>query len=85
MFEAQSRSITAADRDFVFRYRSVEHWLEVFRTQYGPTLKAFAALQPPAQAALEGDLRELIARFNRSTDGDLVIPSTYLEVVITRR
>ena len=85
MFEAQSRSITAADRDFVFRYRSVAHWLEVFRTQYGPTLKAFAALQPPAQAALEGDLRELIARFNRSTDGDLVIPSTYLEVVITRR
>jgi SAM-dependent methyltransferase len=85
MFESQSRSITAADRDFVFRYRSVEHWLEVFRTQYGPTLKAFAALPPPGQAALEADLRGLIDRFNRSGDGTLVIPSTYLEVVITRR
>ena len=85
MFEPGARSITAAERDFVFRYRSVEHWLQVFRTQYGPTLKAFAALQPAAQAALETDLRELIARFNRADDATLVIPSTYLEVVITRR
>ena len=84
MFEAGARSITAADRDFVFRYRSAAHWLEVFRTQYGPTLKAFAALPPPAQQALEHDLRELIGRFNRSGDSTLVIPSTYLEVVIVR-
>lgn len=84
MFEAQSRSITAAERDFVLRYRSVEHWLEVFRTQYGPTLKAFAALAPAAQAGLEADLRELVGRFNRSGDATLVVPSTYMEVVITR-
>jgi SAM-dependent methyltransferase len=85
MFEAGARSITATDRDFVLRYRSAEHWLEVFRTQYGPTLKAFAALPPAGQGALETDLRELIARFNRSDDATLVIPSAYLEVVITRR
>jgi ubiquinone/menaquinone biosynthesis C-methylase UbiE len=84
MFERDARSITAADRDFVFRYRSPAHWLEVFRTQYGPTLKAFAALAPQAQDALERDLRELIDRFNRSGDSTLVIPSTYLEVVIVR-
>lgn len=85
MFEASSRSIAAAERDFVFRYRSVEHWLEVFRTQYGPTLKAFAALPALEQLALESDMRALAERFNRSGDATLVVPSTYLEVVITRR
>ena len=71
-------------RHFVFRYRSPEHWLEVFRTYYGPVLKTFAALAPPAQAALERDLMSLIEQFNRSGDGSMVVPSEYLEVVITR-
>jgi hypothetical protein len=69
----------------VFRYRSPEHWLEVFQTTYGPLLKTFAALEPAAQAALRDDLVDLIGRFNRSGDGSMVVPSEYLEVVITRR
>ena len=85
MFGTSSRSIAAAERDFVFRYRSLEHWLEVFRTQYGPTLKAFAALASPEQCALAADMRALVARFNRSGDDTLVVPATYLEIVITRR
>ena len=68
----------------MFRYRSPAHWMEVFRTYYGPLLKAFAALDRPAQAALERDLLALIERFNRATDGTMVVPSEYLEVVITR-
>jgi hypothetical protein len=71
-------------KNFVFRYRSPEHWLEVFRTYYGPVLKAFAALEPAAQTALQRDLMELIARFNRSGDGSMVVPSEYLEIVVTR-
>ena len=55
LFEPHAPSIESAQRHFVFRYRSPEHWLEVFRTYYGPVLKAFAALAPPAQAALERD------------------------------
>ena len=47
-------------------------------------LKAFAALAPPAQAALERDLMALIGQFNRSGDGSMVVPSEYLEIVITR-
>jgi hypothetical protein len=84
LFEAGARSVKAAERHFVFRYRSPEHWLEVFRNYYGPTLKAFAALDAPAQAALERDLLALIDRFNRSGDGTMVVPSEYLEIVITR-
>jgi ubiquinone/menaquinone biosynthesis C-methylase UbiE len=77
-------SITSARRTFVFRYRSPEHWLEVFATWYGPVLKAFAALEPPARLALRRDLLALVARFDRAGDGTMVVPSEYLEVVITR-
>ena len=83
MFEPHAASIQSGQRHFVFRYRSPEHWLEVFRTYYGPLLKTFAALAPPAQAALEGDLISLIGQFNRSGDRSMVVPSEYLEVVVT--
>src|SRR5690242_5350336 len=78
-------SIAATPRSFVFRYRSPDHWIEIFRTYYGPVLKAFAALAPVAQSALEDDLLALLARLNRSGDGTVVVPSEYLEIVITRR
>jgi len=68
----------------VFRYRSAAHWVEVFRTWYGPVLKAFAALDAGKQAMLESDLLALVSRFNRSTDGTMVVPSEYLEIVIRR-
>jgi ubiquinone/menaquinone biosynthesis C-methylase UbiE len=84
LFE-EAGSIDAAPRNFVFRYRSPAHWLEVFKTWYGPVLKAFAALEPAKQAALEEDLIQLIARFNRSGDDSMVVPSEYLQVVITRK
>ena len=85
MFGSQAASITAEQRNFVFRYRSPEHWLEIFKTYYGPLLKTFAALDPAGQVALEHDVMELIAKFNRAADGSVVIPSEYLEIVITRR
>jgi ubiquinone/menaquinone biosynthesis C-methylase UbiE len=83
-FDAHSSAIRAVPRSFTFRYHSPDHWLEIFKTYYGPVLKAFGALAPPAQAALERDLRTLIGQFNRSGDGSMVVPSEYLEIVITR-
>ena len=62
-----------------------EHWLQVFRSWYGPLLKAYAALEPAAQAALTDDLLALVGRFNRAGDGTMVVPSEYLEIVVTRR
>jgi len=85
LFEADAASIEATPRIFVFRYGSPKHWLDVFRTYYGPVLKAFAALPPPAQTALEQDLANLIGNFNRARDGTVVVPSEYLEVVVLRR
>jgi ubiquinone/menaquinone biosynthesis C-methylase UbiE len=77
-------SVESTRRSFVFRYRSPAHWLEVFETWYGPVRKAFEALEPSARDALRRDLLALLARFDRAQDGTLVVPSEYLEVVITR-
>ena len=84
LFGSRSSSIKVAERQFTFRYRSPEHWLEVFRTFYGPTLKAFAALEAPGRAELERDILALIGQFNRSGDRSMVVPSDYLEVIVTR-
>ena len=85
LFEPHASSVESTPRHFTFRYRSPRHWLEIFRTYYGPVLKTFAALAPPAQAALERDLMDLIAQFDRSGDGSMVVPSEYLEIIVTRR
>jgi ubiquinone/menaquinone biosynthesis C-methylase UbiE len=84
MFGSKSASIIAAPRYFAFRYRSPEHWLQTFRTYYGPVLKTFAALEPAAQTALADDLLALARQFNRSGDTTLVAPGEYLEIVVTR-
>ncbi|MDP8962094.1 MAG: class I SAM-dependent methyltransferase [Actinomycetota bacterium] len=75
--------ISVTTRQFVFRYRSAQHWLDTFRTYYGPTLKAFAALDEQTQAAFQRELLELGASHNTSTDGTFRVPSDYLEAVIT--
>jgi len=85
LFDPKLSSVAAQPRHFVFRYRSPEHWLEIFRTYYGPVLKAFEALDTAAQSALKIDLLALIDRFNRSGDGTMVVPGEYLEVVVTKR
>jgi ubiquinone/menaquinone biosynthesis C-methylase UbiE len=85
MFGPAAVSIEAEPRNFNFRYRSAEHFLDVFKTFYGPMHKAFAALNPEKQKDLENDLVSLIARMNKATDGAMVVPSEYLEVVIIKR
>ena len=84
-FRADASSLVAQRRNFVFRYRSAEHFLDVFRRYYGPMLKAFEALQEPRRAALSRDIIELIGRLNTSGDKTMVVPSEYLEVVVTKR
>jgi ubiquinone/menaquinone biosynthesis C-methylase UbiE len=70
---------------FNFRYRSAAHFIDVFRTWYGPVHKAFASLQPEAANALESDLTALLNESNIGGGASLVVPSEYLEVVIMRR
>jgi SAM-dependent methyltransferase len=77
--------IAAESRNFTFRYKSPAHFLDIFRTYYGPTHKAFGAIDATAQQQLQADLLALIDKFNLAKDGTLVIPSEYLEIVITKR
>ena len=84
-FGAGASALSAEPRHFVFRYRSAQHFLDVFREYYGPMLKAFEALDPSGRKALANDIVALIDRFNRSDDGTMVVPGEYLEVVVTKR
>ena len=77
-------SIVHTVRHFAFRYQSAEHFVEVFRTFYGPVHKAFASLDAERQAALDADLVSLLRAANRGRSGTLVVPAEYLETVITK-
>lgn len=77
-------SIRVTEQTFTFRYRSPDHWLEVFQTYYGPTHRAFAALDVDHAAALRSDIMDLLAQFNRGGNDTLIVPGNYLEVVVTR-
>ncbi|MBR0664754.1 class I SAM-dependent methyltransferase [Roseomonas hellenica] len=77
--------VSATKQMFNFRYRSPDHLLDVFRTYYGPMNRAFAALDTAGQSLLEEDIRHLLTRMNRGRADTLIVPSEYLEVVITRR
>jgi SAM-dependent methyltransferase len=85
LFGETAKEIHTGLREFIFRYRSPAHWIEVFRTYYGPMNKAFGALDAPKQAAFTQDVHALIESRNRSGDRTLVLPSEYLEVVIERK
>lgn len=82
----RGHQLKTSKRSFSFRYKSPRHWLEIFKTYYGPTNRAFAALDSAGQAALEAEiteLLELLERMNRGGKDTLVVPSEYLEVVVT--
>lgn len=79
------KQLTTRRRDFMFRYESFEHFLDTFRTFYGPTYKAFSALDSQGQARLADDLRVLVEQFRSPLQTkSLVVPAEYLEVVIER-
>jgi SAM-dependent methyltransferase len=84
LFGPQAADIQCRRRTFNFRYHSAAHWIEVFRTYYGPTHKAFAALDGEGQARLHADLLQLLESCNVAGPSSLVVPSEYLEAVVTR-
>ncbi len=85
LFGERTNSMLIERKNFIFRYHNASHWLEVFRTFYGPIHRAFIALDAAKQDSLAVDLLALAERFNRATDGTMVAPSEYLEVVITQK
>jgi ubiquinone/menaquinone biosynthesis C-methylase UbiE len=83
MFAGGAATIELVPQSFAFRYLSPQHFVDFFRAFYGPVHKAFEALGDGA-AAFEADLLALIADHNRATDGTMVVPSAYVEVVIRK-
>ena len=85
LFGPGAGSIEAAQRTYVWRYKSPRHWLDLWRAVYGPLQKAFDALDEATQEQFTVDLLALIDRFNIATDGTMVVPADYLEVIVTKR
>ncbi len=83
-FGPSASAIMFGRRNFNFRYMSPGHFVDYFRTFYGPTHKAFLALDEMGQAQLESDIRDVIAEYNVATDGTVIIPSEYAQIVIMR-
>ena len=84
LFGSQAADIRCTRKHFNFRYASAAHWVQVFRDFYGPTHKAFAALDSAKQASLERDIVALLERLNVAGPSSLVVPSEYLEVVVVK-
>ena len=84
LFGAQAAQIRCERRLFNFRYRSAAHWMQVFRDLYGPTHRAFATLDTAGALALEQAITALLDELNVAGPDSLVVPSEYLEVVITK-
>jgi ubiquinone/menaquinone biosynthesis C-methylase UbiE len=83
LFGPRALDMQVVRRVFNFRYRDAAHWVQVFRDWYGPTHKAFAALDAAGQQRLDRDIVALLDEFNTAGAASLVVPGEYLEVVIT--
>jgi hypothetical protein len=84
LFGPYAGDLRCVRRHFNFRYRSAAHWIEVFRNFYGPTHKAFGALDAARQTQLAEALTELLGRHNVAGSDSLVVPGEYLEIVVTK-
>jgi len=84
LFGPQASDLRCVRRHFNFRYRSAAHWIEVFRSFYGPTHKAFGALDAARQSQLSAAISEVLDRRNIAGPDSLVVPGEYLEIVITK-
>ena len=82
----QVTDLRCTQRTITFNFPfSAAATVEYFRTYYGPTLRAFAALGPEAQEALRSELEQLWTQHNRAPQDATQVDSTYLEVLAVRK
>ena len=77
--------IEVAGKRVAFRGCTPMDWVDKLRTAYLPVSGIFATLGAEQKRRLRCELLELVAKFNRATDGSMVVDASYLEVAITRR
>jgi SAM-dependent methyltransferase len=85
LFGTDVTSLDVRERTFTFRFLSAEDFTTFFRLWYGPTVKAFAALEGEARDALERDMTDLAQTFDRLGNGAIALPAAYTETVAIRR
>src|SRR5262249_4825705 len=85
LFGADASASDIPHRTLMFRYRSTQHWIDVFSTYYGPVLKTLAAVPDEKRASMLADVEALIARLNVAKDGTMIVPAEYLEVIVVKR
>ena len=78
-------SILTRKRAYTWRFPNAQAMVDLFRTWYGPTVKAFATVGPEGEAALERDLLAVVERAAHRRGDAIAIPAEYLEVVAVRR
>lgn len=83
LFRANAQRIVATPKAFVFRYRSAAEWVDTWRQAYGPIANAFQTVGEDGAAALEAELIALGTAASEHTKA-MVVPSEYIEVIITR-
>jgi len=85
LFAERAASVISYPRTAVFRFRSAEENVNFFRTYYGPTLRAFEALDADRGAALYREMVALAEQYDRNAGaGPIAITADYLETVIVR-
>lgn len=77
-------SLEMSRQMFVWRFASGQQFLDLFRDFYGPTFKAFEALDESGKQALAEDLLQTVTRYATHENGTLLIPAEYLEVVAVK-
>jgi SAM-dependent methyltransferase len=65
-------------------FRSADHYIDFFRSYFGPIKTAFEAVGPAGEAAFANDLRAFLESRNIAGEGALVMEPEYLQVVATR-
>jgi ubiquinone/menaquinone biosynthesis C-methylase UbiE len=72
-------------RRFFQYFLSVEHMFETFKTYFGPTARAFQSLDASGQESLRREMFDSYNRYNRATDGTVMLESQYVQAVATRK
>jgi SAM-dependent methyltransferase len=85
LFGAEAQSIDATSRTFMFRYDSVQQFIDIWTSTYEPLRQALQSMDSYRQKALVRDLRRLVGRHNVATDGSVALRGEYLEVVVRKR
>jgi hypothetical protein len=85
LFGEEVTSLQTKRRYFYHRYYSLQHAVDVTCNDFGSAVTALEALDPVARERLSQDMRAMFEQANQASDGRVVVPAEYLEVVALRR